>query len=58
LTVEAQLDELDTAKVDKAGGAMDAGTDYTARRVRNVIFGTVEPTTEGSDGDIYIRYTA
>jgi hypothetical protein len=41
------------------GGAVGhVGTDYTTARFRNVLFGTVAPTTEGNNGDVYMRYEA
>jgi len=41
------------------GGAVGhVGTDYSTARFRNIIFGTAVPTTEGNNGDIYIRYEA
>ena len=39
------------------GGAIGhTGVDYTTARFRNVIFGTVAPTTEGNNGDVYMMY--
>ena len=39
------------------GGAVGhVGTDYTTARFRNVIFGTVAPTTQGNNGDVYMMY--
>lgn len=65
-------DEDDTAHENKfkkyapidspnfTGAAKTAeGTDYNVKKLRNVLFGTSEPSssTEWSNGDIYIQYT-
>lgn len=53
-----------SGKLDKSGGTMTGpliakvGSDQTVAQVRNIIISTEEPTSEdGSDGDIWIRYT-
>lgn len=53
-----------SGKLDKSGGTMTGpliakvGSDQTVAQVRNIIVSTEEPTSEdGSDGDIWIRYT-
>lgn len=53
-----------SGKLDKSGGTMTGpliakvGSDQTIAQVRNIIVSTEEPTSEdGSDGDIWIRYT-
>jgi len=39
------------------GGAVGhVGTDYTTARFRNILCGTAVPTTEGNNGDVYVRY--
>ena len=61
--LQTQITALGTGPfLPLAGGTMTGGavghvgTDYTTARFRNVIFGTVAPTTEGNNGDVYMMY--
>jgi len=61
--LQAQITALGTGPfLPIAGGTMTGGAvghvdvDYTTARFRNVIFGTVAPTTEGNNGDVYMMY--
>ena len=60
--LQGQIDGVPALYLPIAGGTMTGGaighigTDYTTARFRNVILGTVAPTTEGNNGDVYCQY--
>lgn len=62
-TTNANVTALGSSKVDKSGGTMTGAlvaqnnVNYTTKQVRNIIISTEEPSG-GSNGDIWIRYTA
>ena len=68
-SVQDALETLETAATDatlmhtNANQTMTAkltahnNTDYTVGQVRNVFLSTANPTTEGGNGDIWIKYT-
>jgi hypothetical protein len=64
IVLQAQINAFPTTYLPLAGGTMTGGavghvgTDYTTARFRNILFGTVAPTTEGNNGDVYMRYEA
>jgi hypothetical protein len=60
--LQGQIDGVPALYLPIAGGTMTGGavghidTSYTTARFRNVILGTVAPTTEGNNGDVYCQY--
>ncbi len=61
--LQAQITALGTGPfLPIAGGTMTGSVightavDYTTARFRNILFGTVAPTTEGNNGDVYMMY--
>jgi hypothetical protein len=61
-TLQAQINAIPGLYLPLAGGTMTGDaighvdTDYTTARFRNIMFGTAVPTTEGNNGDVYMRY--
>jgi hypothetical protein len=62
--LQGEIDGVPALYLPLAGGTMTGGavghigTDYTVARFRNLILGTVAPTTEGNNGDVYMQYEA
>jgi hypothetical protein len=61
-TLQSQINAIPGTYLPLAGGTMTGAavghvaTDYTTARFRNILVGTAVPTTEGNNGDVYMRY--